>query len=415
MADELDAPGWHRFSRSRPTTRTSSVSTCLPTFWMCFAGTAAVPAQGIPGSISDSDDSCALWSRWTSSSESGTNLDHTVVLPGLLVLNDFMHPGEVGTPMFKALELTCPSDLTRTSGSYNCSFVTFEPLVDAFEMIEETVDRDIILRAFPGDELNFTDTYRTIVADETARRRAVLRGKASAFVTLDSRHAPRHDAESVYWGLIWALGRALPRGAHDRFTGQFDNFFLSMVGEGSTHFNGNRQAYISPMAVGSLLHPGCMSLAPLLQHMAAHFSIPWDLYRDQVGRYHTHTALRRFLLLALLQGDKDTLAIPLDTEQSRRCSEIVHENVKNRSLATAGDAFSGMAPVLRQHTAPPRLSTKRPLDDDGYEGPDSSSLVSGLKGTNGKRRNTDGPDKVITMSNDKEPPGSATEATNTAF
>ncbi|EJD52867.1 hypothetical protein AURDEDRAFT_158595 [Auricularia subglabra TFB-10046 SS5] len=246
---------------------------------------------------------------------------HCAVPPTFLARNSARRKETMGTPMYKALELTCPPDLTRSS--YNDAYLNLEPLVEDFETIDERKYRNILLRAFPGDKPNFFDEFQAIASDEKARRKAVERGESPAFVVPDMHHAPRHDAESFYWVLLWALGRALPKGAPDQRTGAFDSYCQDMLNESifasTGNSTGNRKGYIAPSALLGLLHSRLTSYKPLQQQMAIHFSIPWDLYKTRLPDDHAHIALRRLLLLAFVCGDKNALALPLDTSQHRRC------------------------------------------------------------------------------------------------
>lgn len=226
---------------------------------------------------------------------------------------------KMGSVMNMSLEFSCPLDLDT---HYNTPCINFVRLVRAFESMEHPDYRNLLLAAFPGDNLAFLATFKKIVAMEKERRALLDEGDETQRYTVpDLPHAPRHDAESMYWISLWALVRALPRGAQDVLTSNYNDFCEAMLMEGSPiPGTGNRKRYLLPACVGALLHPDLRYFeGGLLEHMATYFSIPWGLYEPELGPHHAHTAMRRLLLFALLQ-DKPALNVELNTERVRHCN-----------------------------------------------------------------------------------------------
>ncbi|EJD44234.1 hypothetical protein AURDEDRAFT_166625 [Auricularia subglabra TFB-10046 SS5] len=306
-----------------------------------------------------------------------TDLDHSAILSELLARSGTAIKEKTGTPMFRSLELFCPSELRVT---FNTDQITFSVLVEAFEAIERPEYRGFLMRAFPGDNLDFAARFKVIVSKETERRALVRRKIMKPYIPPDVPHAPRHDAESVYWVLLWALGRALPQGEPDEMTSNFNNFCVDMLGEGAgIPSNGNRKQYFDTRLLSDLLHPSLEAFETVLQRMALYFSIPWELYN--VGRDHAHIAMRRLLLLELLDRGDD-LRIKLNTEHPRRCNVFSRETLKRSLPATAlsntGDTSSVTIELPVQESVPVVAGVKRPRNRDGVDvdGGNGSGLSS---------------------------------------
>ncbi|EJD42653.1 hypothetical protein AURDEDRAFT_168179 [Auricularia subglabra TFB-10046 SS5] len=224
-----------------------------------------------------------------------------------------------GCPMSRSLELSYPAKL----GMYYNSTIDLVPLGDALKTIQEPQYRDIVLRAFSRDDLDSAKDVRDIVTKEQRRRRLIECGAEDlSFVVPDSAHAPRHDAKSIYWVLLWAHGRALPKGIRDESPSRhYDHFRRAMLDEGSgiPGNDGFREVYFDPLLLRGLLHPSFSRVDRLLRNMAMYFSIPWDLYKDEFSTRddHAHNVMRRLLLLTMVQGHEQ-LDVELDTKRPRR-------------------------------------------------------------------------------------------------
>ncbi|EJD44240.1 hypothetical protein AURDEDRAFT_166630 [Auricularia subglabra TFB-10046 SS5] len=305
-----------------------------------------------------------------------TDLDHSAILSELLARSGTTSIEKTGTPMFRSLELFCPSELRVT---FNTDQIAFSALVEAFETIENPKHRDFLVRAFPRDNFDFAAGFKVIVADEM-KRRAGAKVKANKHIPREVTHSPRHDAESVFWILLWALGRALPQGEPDQLTSNFNGFCAAMLKEGaSTPGCGNRKHYLDTRLLSDILHPKLEVFESVLQSMALYFSIPWELYN--VGRDHAHIAMRRLLLLELLDRGDD-LRIKLNTEHPRRCNVFSRETLKRSLPATAlsntGDTSSVTIELPVQESVPVVAGVKRPRDRDGVDvdGGNGSGLSS---------------------------------------
>ncbi|EJD52861.1 hypothetical protein AURDEDRAFT_181365 [Auricularia subglabra TFB-10046 SS5] len=343
------------------------------------------------------------------------DLDHSAVLSELIARDGATRKEKTGTPMFRALEFS-----GKTPASYNDDHIRFKYLVRAFKELEEPRHRKTLMAAFPEDTLTFAAKFEAIVELEEDRRYAIRHGHPEErYIVKDLPHAPRHDAESIYWVLLWALGRALPHGSPDELPSKrdapddallanFNDFCAAMLKEGSSvPGSGNRQRYINPTLVSDdLLHPRLQYFErAVLDHMATYFSIPWALYekKNQVDRDHAHTAMRRILLLTFLEAHNSDLDIKLDTEKPRRCNTFMHEttakSVPATVLSNTGDASTGTrSPALPSAADSAAVAAivaalvpKRSLEDDdesrggGDAGPSSSALAAK---TAKKRRNT---------------------------
>ncbi|EJD52866.1 hypothetical protein AURDEDRAFT_111384 [Auricularia subglabra TFB-10046 SS5] len=300
------------------------------------------------------------------------DFDHSAVLSELLARDGATRKEKTGTPMFRALELSYPSAL---ADHFNRETLNLDVLVSAFKAIERPEHRSYLLGAFPEDTLTFASVIKEIVEKEKERRNLVAEGDASErYIIKDSPHKPRHDAESVYWILLWALGRALPRGAPDQLTTQYNNFCGAMLREGSAiPGSGCREIYLKPQCVEDILHPELTCFQEMLVKMATYFSIPWERYKEEfkLGDDHAHIAMRRLLLLKFAQAHP-ALAVELDTEHPRRCT-VFSKETRQRSLPAStlgktGDAISKTEDDPFQTLAPPAAVAKRPHPGDGGDG-----------------------------------------------
>ncbi|EJD37201.1 hypothetical protein AURDEDRAFT_116903 [Auricularia subglabra TFB-10046 SS5] len=144
--------------------------------------------------------------------------------------------------------------------------------------------------------------------------------------------------------------------------------------------DGFRENYLLASCLKGLLHPQLARFERLLKLMTTYFSIPWDKYKEKyrLGRTHAHDAMRRLLLLTLVQTCEE-LDIELDTAQPRRCDvfsqETIAKSLPASTLANTGDATSGTGDAPQQNLAPAVAAVKRPrpdddIDDDGEGGDD---------------------------------------------
>lgn len=235
------------------------------------------------------------------------DLDHGAVMTELHSAAYKPRKGKSGTPMFAAVELSS-EDPVKTTG--------FSPSLlkrlEAFDKLPEELRK----RAYPNDDGTFMKVFNEIYDLEDSRS-SVRHKHYGATTDPSSLHRPRHDMESLFWILLWALLRASPLFGtpagltNDLALSETANILLNhRIGTKEEVRSGYRR---DPPVSG--LHPLFKSFGELLIDMATYLRIPWHLYEGTVeglSPKHVHIAFRRMLLvqiyeLSLNNAAKDVL------------------------------------------------------------------------------------------------------------
>lgn len=200
-----------------------------------------------------------------------------------------------------------------------------------------------------------------------------------AFTQPSEPNRLHHDAESIYWSLLWAVARAKPFG-EAVVDAEYDSAFAKFCNVMLDHTPGEeigRQLFIHTAAtkVLALLHTRTQSVSSLFVDMATYLSVPWHLYINTgvVKPDHAHHALRRLILLHILSLRAGGQNLPFDRKQPRTFSP---QEGRDQRVTSASQHGSG-APALRI-PPPPRSSALRSKkrgrgdDEDGDDVPDAT-------------------------------------------
>ncbi|EJD52420.1 hypothetical protein AURDEDRAFT_111131 [Auricularia subglabra TFB-10046 SS5] len=288
------------------------------------------------------------------------DLDHAVEKDAELLANDTNHGRErTGTPMFISYELS-----DYSAPEYDGLTLARWAILVRYLTAVDKHDRgaEVLRRAFPDDNGEFLSVFHQVKDLEACRTELALLPKRPV-------HKPRHDAESIYWVLLWSLARAQPRNApREPEATRLQNLtkFANCLLEHKVGDESARLEYIRSLgSLRNLLHADLAAYEDLLIAMASYLAIPWHIY-PQVKDNHVHMAFRRMLLGFLLDNTPATLDRALNTEQPRRL--IVSKTNKtverltspfSESLSSVGG--SGRADLLDRL---PALLRKSPKDDN---------------------------------------------------
>lgn len=217
-----------------------------------------------------------------------------------------------GTPMFIATEVS-----ERTYGvALKGSILEIRHLIERFTAAEEhSVE---FQRSGAGS--TFMENMQTVLRLERARMETSF-----ARTNTTEPHRLHHDAQSIYWSLLWAAARARPRPLNAPPVdadgeARDEDLFTSFCNTMLDHTTGNeagRHIYIhgDSRNLGAALHESLQSLVPLLDDMAAYLTIPWHIYIGAIQPDHAHHAFRRLILLHILRNGEN---VPLDTSGPRK-------------------------------------------------------------------------------------------------
>ncbi|EJD43126.1 hypothetical protein AURDEDRAFT_167805 [Auricularia subglabra TFB-10046 SS5] len=240
-----------------------------------------------------------------------TDLDHAID-KNVLGLQKGDDRERTGTAMFISFELSDDKAQYPHLGP-----PAWANLLDALTFVDHnTLGAAAFSRAFPNGDGGLVEQLKTIRELELNRHHY---GKLSGRPT----HNPRHDAESIYWLLLYAFARARPRGAPQETDEARLNQLAAFCNTMLTHKVGDetaRRQYLSPdgLLLQGLFHPSLSAFEDLLRAMGSYLSIPWHCYPTTVSPDHVHIAFRRMLLGYLLRLDAAPLDQALDTERPRR-------------------------------------------------------------------------------------------------
>lgn len=256
--------------------------------------------------------------------------------------------------MFVAVEIATPRDLEALF-----PYVRLTKLASSLNL--STLSDDLIRTAFPGGHHDFEEKFKKVVAQEEARDASGkgLRG----FDGKAPLHSWRHDAESLYWVLLWAFARARPLDASDEIDGNLDRFCGDMlehrIDQSQTGDSRRHWRYRNELV--NLFHPSLKPLGTLFGDFAEYLCIPWHLYesvppddesappdegsvpqRVTVHDSHMHFAFRILLLRFLLDPEhQQVLDTPLDVTKPRYTSALQaksrHSSVSLRHRASTGN------------------------------------------------------------------------------
>ncbi|EJD48523.1 hypothetical protein AURDEDRAFT_162482 [Auricularia subglabra TFB-10046 SS5] len=227
-----------------------------------------------------------------------TDLDHAALTDVVWSPEYSPRKERTGTAMFIAFELS-----SETPIGYDGRKLRFTKILSRFEASEKR--------------------FRVVLAKESKRDQ---NEDDSTSTDPAEMHRAHHDAQSVYWILLWCFSRALPKGRiafepKTAPTAKLTQFCENML----SHTVGNEQirpTYLNVSRGGvETLHPDLQHFASMFSAMATYLCIPWHIYlaAGDVGPDHAHHALRRVLLLEIisLHNEAKKFNAELDTTQPR--------------------------------------------------------------------------------------------------
>ncbi|EJD52351.1 hypothetical protein AURDEDRAFT_180970 [Auricularia subglabra TFB-10046 SS5] len=257
--------------------------------------------------------------------------DHSIKVPEEPQLS-----GTAGTSMFIAIEMSAPRPI-RFKDHHVLRMKTFLAQVETNHAVE-------FARAFPNGDGDFMGNFQRIMDAEGERMEASR--NFSSPPSLKTRHARRHDVESIYWVFTWAFARARPIDSSpgDDIIDELGAFCKAMLSHaiGGPLGEAERKKFLLPPgACDDLFHPDLRPLETLFNSIAAYLSIPWYRYCGETAiqpvmpENHAHIAVRRIILgFALDPENADALRIDLDTEVPRHSSALEDWNSGARMTTT---------------------------------------------------------------------------------
>jgi len=178
-------------------------------------------------------------------------------------------------------------------------------------------------------------------------------------------HSAVHDAESVFWIIMWFLIRASPTPRSDTVTRVYiqaaNGFLQHKIGTEMLSARSILITYDTEEWEG-ILHPRCHSLIDMLINMASYLGKRWLQYPD-VSPYHAHEAMKRLLLKEIVRmtDESDPIPIngprPLPTEGDVTLPRFWPISNTNTNTNTTGNSSTQASSVGS------RASSKRLLDD----------------------------------------------------
>jgi hypothetical protein len=207
-----------------------------------------------------------------------------------------------GTPTFIALEVAGAPPIIRApemfpTGNYLHALcdTTLDPHIG-----------DHFLRDFKEQARAYFNTHNTPVTDFENAWAQGLKPPAGVYKPCAVVHEPRHDVESMFWLLCFALARANPKsGAKnpDDTTVEYSEFCKVMLYEHEPlNLRANRGRYLEQTKEQwkAILHPKLASLSLLLHHMGQYLAIrSFDHLNNKWGPYHAHQVFKILLFSAI--------------------------------------------------------------------------------------------------------------------
>jgi len=168
-------------------------------------------------------------------------------------------------------------------------------------------------------------------------------------------HNAFHDAESIFWIIIWFLIRAWPSGTVDTPSSEYIAWAKIMLDHtiGSDGHHARSSLLNAPsFQWEDIIHPGCAKLIDMVVHMCKYVSIRWLQYPD-LSPYHMHEALKRLLLKEIVRMTKED--DPISIQGPRRLP--ADKNGPRAGIVNSGSRISSFSSQMV--TSGERSSHKR--------------------------------------------------------
>jgi len=182
------------------------------------------------------------------------------------------------------------------------------------------------------------DSYKTFNAHLDAVASRALPVQDVKVIT----HNAFHDAESVFWVIVWFLMRAWPSGTDDTPSEDYIAWAKIMLDHSIGSDGRHARCYLTgtpSFQWEAIVHPGCAKLVDMVVQMCKYVSIRWLQYPD-LSPYHMHEALKRLLFKEIVRMSKDEDPIPiqgprrLPTDKNRPRAGIVNSGSRISSLSS---------------------------------------------------------------------------------
>jgi len=216
--------------------------------------------------------------------------------------------------------------------------------------------KELYLKQHGPDPYNSFNDHLDLVENNSLRKRDI--SDMGAIL-----HSAVHDAESVFWIIMWFLMRASPTPKSEVITRDYiqaaNGFLQHRMG---AEMLSARSILITYEAEDweRILDPRCHSLIVMLVNMATYLGKRWLQYPD-ISPYHGHEAMKRLLLKEIVRmtDESDPIPIngprPLPTEGDTTLPRFWP--VSNTNTSVTGNSSTQVSSVGS------RTSSKRPLDD----------------------------------------------------
>jgi len=142
------------------------------------------------------------------------------------------------------------------------------------------------------------------------------------------KHRPRHDAESIFWIIVWGLSRIFPKPTQNPETSGFYHQFCTIM---LNHQVGlcyevlGRGVYrgLQEELWREIVHPDLNHLASMVAKMGQYLSIRWDKHEPQpdssvdTRRVHAFQGMKALLLQEIRRMHGYSILIPFDPTPPR--------------------------------------------------------------------------------------------------
>ncbi|EJD52370.1 hypothetical protein AURDEDRAFT_158096 [Auricularia subglabra TFB-10046 SS5] len=263
------------------------------------------------------------------------------------------NPKMIGYHSFTSVYASAPF----ASRLYNCRML---PCILSELQAAQTAAVDVFHRAFPNGDGGFMHRLRAVSVAESKR------SFSPPPLPTVARHERRHDGESFFWVLLWAVVCVSQRRSAPRGTAAIEQFLTAMNNPTPDLALGQprREYWLTwgdARAFSSLFAQDLFSLGPLFARMSEYLHIPWHLYAVEDGlmpdvdtnaRNHVHTALQRFILGALVD-ENFSKVLNVRSDSARR------SDIPARLFSAAFDSDDESNWVLRRRPPPMELRAAR--------------------------------------------------------
>lgn len=249
-------------------------------------------------------------------------------------------PGRIvrtGTPMFIAMEIATLSKIKITEYSVAHlvnEFIGAEPrclgeFLEFFSNVGTLIYDSIAKRNAPVAKWNRDQDSGT--AKPLANSDVVPANDRTSAAPYHAEHRPRHDAESIFWLIVWTLSRMFPNSTDTtaaETTDAYDHFCTTMLHHrvATRYEKVGRGAYLKMEEESweEILHPDLGHLASMVSKMGQYFGMDWATYEPKPNcsvatrRVHAFQAMKALLLVEILRMHQSSQPIEFFLKSPRQ-------------------------------------------------------------------------------------------------